>query len=648
MPRRAKGLTAALVAKGTKPGRFYDGGGLCLLVRSHEAKFWLFRYTRHGRMREMGLGTAKGRNAVSLATARAKARQLHAMVRDGRDPLSERQSAKAKAEEDTVSTFATVARLYLAAHGASWSDKHHGQWRSTLRDYVLPVIGDMPIAAVATADMAATPVRMPPMPAPHAGSMPTAVSNSSSPIRSAAISTMSLLGSPMSDPPGYKIRTFKPKPRKDSEPLDEQTIMRVFVAEHREQLRYNHDGRYWLLWDEHSWKIDRRHRAFDWSLELCRSLPPGTVHRKIRFSRAVEEGARVQPEFATVETDWDRDPWLLGTPGGVVDLRTGELRPGQSADMISKTAGVAPAAQADCPKWQAFLDFALNADQPTIAYLQRYAGYCLTGLTSEEQFVFLAGKEGTGKGTITKTLRGILGAYATTVPITMFTDPNWRALEYYRAQLPGRRLINASEPDADTAWNEGFINELTGSDQLSARHPRGTPFDFDPSHKLLMNGNAIPNLKGAPAGLRRRIGIILCNRAPLVPNTKLKDELRAEGPGILRWMIAGCLDWQQQGLNPPATVKAATAEYFERQDVFARFVAECCDLIPTATVKPSTLRTAFNEWAQKNGEKPMSNNAFHHAVDMFDHPQVRQVIRRGTSLVCGLSLKPPIDNAEEF
>lgn len=460
---------------------------------------------------------------------------------------------------------------------------------------------------------------------------------------------MSSRGDIMSDPPtDFKIRTFKPKPRKNSELLDEQTIMRRFVAEHREQLRYNHDGHYWLLWDEHFWKIDRHQRAFDWSLELCRSLPPGTVHRRIRFSRAVEEGACVQVEFSTIATDWDRDPWLLGTPGGVVSLYTGELRPGQPSDMISKTTAVTPAAQDDCPKWKAFLNFALNGHQPTIDYLQRYAGYCLTGSTREEQLVFLAGKEGTGKGTITKTLRGILGAYAIIMPITMFTDQNWRALEYYRAQLPGRRLIIASEPDADMAWNEGFINELTGSNHLSARHPRGSPFDFEPSHKLLMNGNAIPNLKGAPAGLRRRLAVILCNRRPQALNDKLKDELRAEWPAILRWMINGCLAWQRQGLNPPETVKAATAEYFERQDVFARFVAECCDLIPTASVKPSTLRTAFNEWAQKNGEKPMSTKSFHHAVDMFDHPQVRQITRHGTNLVCGLSLKPPIDHAEEF
>jgi integrase len=155
MPRRAKGLTAALVDKGTKPGRFGDGDGLYLLVRSRTAKFWLFRYTRRGKAREMGLGTAKGRSAVSLSQARVKARALQAMVREGRDPLAERKAEKTKAETDATKaaamTFADVADMYIAAHEASWRNpKHRQQWHNTLRDYALPAIGDLAVGSVDT------------------------------------------------------------------------------------------------------------------------------------------------------------------------------------------------------------------------------------------------------------------------------------------------------------------------------------------------------------------------------------------------------------------------------------------------------------------------------------------------------------------
>jgi hypothetical protein len=157
MPRRAKGLTAAQVEKGTKLGRYGDGAGLYLLVRSRQAKFWLFRYTRSGKMREMGLGPAKGRTAVSLSQARARARQLYAVVREGRDPLADREAEKAEAQADAAKAkaaamrFGEVADMYLAAYEASWRNpKHHQQWRNTLRDYVLPAIGDLPVGSVDT------------------------------------------------------------------------------------------------------------------------------------------------------------------------------------------------------------------------------------------------------------------------------------------------------------------------------------------------------------------------------------------------------------------------------------------------------------------------------------------------------------------
>jgi integrase len=157
MPRRAKGLTAAQVEKGTKPGRYGDGAGLYLLVRSRHSKFWLFRYTRGGRMREMGLGPATGRTAIKLATARARARELHAVVREGRDPLAEREAERAKRHAESAKaqaaamTFGEVADMYLAAHEQGWrSPKHRQQWRNTLRDYVLPEIGDQPVGSVET------------------------------------------------------------------------------------------------------------------------------------------------------------------------------------------------------------------------------------------------------------------------------------------------------------------------------------------------------------------------------------------------------------------------------------------------------------------------------------------------------------------
>jgi hypothetical protein len=160
MPRRAKGLTAAFVDKTTKIGRHADGGGLYLLVRSHDAKFWEAHFTLRGKRRSMGGGPATERNAIRLADAREWARQVQAAVREGRDPIAERQAARAASDaEETVArakaiTFRAVTDMYIAAHEASWrSAVDRDQWRSSLDRYAMPVIVDMPVAQVETSNV---------------------------------------------------------------------------------------------------------------------------------------------------------------------------------------------------------------------------------------------------------------------------------------------------------------------------------------------------------------------------------------------------------------------------------------------------------------------------------------------------------------
>lgn len=159
MPRKAVGLTAAKV-KTAKPGRHGDGGGLYLLVRGEDEKrsaFWLFRYVRAGKMREMGLGPATGRDAVTLSDARDKASALRKQHKNGTDPLDERdaeaarQEAAAQEAAALAVTFRTVAELYIAAHEAGWrNDKHKAQWSATLERYAYSHFGEMAVGDVAT------------------------------------------------------------------------------------------------------------------------------------------------------------------------------------------------------------------------------------------------------------------------------------------------------------------------------------------------------------------------------------------------------------------------------------------------------------------------------------------------------------------
>jgi integrase len=153
---RAAGLTAAKV-KAAKPGRYGDGDGLYLLVRTPASAFWVFRFTRAGRMREMGLGRARGDNAVALVDARERARGLHQAVVAGRDPLADRDeaeaAAKAAAQTEAAQrvTFRAAAAAYIVSHEAAWKNaKHRYQWQATLETYAYPHFGDVAVADVVT------------------------------------------------------------------------------------------------------------------------------------------------------------------------------------------------------------------------------------------------------------------------------------------------------------------------------------------------------------------------------------------------------------------------------------------------------------------------------------------------------------------
>jgi integrase len=146
-------LTATKAKALTEPGRYGDGGGLWLQVRDAERKSWLFRFTRHGRARAMGLGPME---LVSLAEARAAALECRKMLHQGRDPIEAKRAAQAAARADKARlahTFAEVAEAFIRAHEPSWrSEVHWLQWRQSIANHANPVIGAMPIAAV---DMAA-------------------------------------------------------------------------------------------------------------------------------------------------------------------------------------------------------------------------------------------------------------------------------------------------------------------------------------------------------------------------------------------------------------------------------------------------------------------------------------------------------------
>lgn len=176
--------------------------------------------------------------------------------------------------------------------------------------------------------------------------------------------------------------------------------------------------------------------------------------------------------------------------------------------------------------------------------------------------------------------------------------------------VPGVGL--AQETEEGRPWAEARIKAMTGGDPITARFMRQDYFTFQPAFKLFIVGNHKPGLKNVDEAIRRRFNLIPFDlKLPAVERDhNLPQKLKAEWPGILKWMIAGCVEWQRRGLVPPEVVTGATAEYFEAEDAFGLWLAECCVVQKAGYAPTSDLFASWNSWAQRAGEQPGSQKRF--------------------------------------
>jgi putative DNA primase/helicase len=400
--------------------------------------------------------------------------------------------------------------------------------------------------------------------------------------------------------------------------FSDEALAQQFADIHANELRYVPEWNKWYGYDGKVWAQDKTLIHYRCARKICRQAAAGCNDNKARTLasaktvNAVATLARADLRIAATTDQWDADPWLLNTPGGVVNLATGKLHQHHPELYLSKITNVTPDFQCETPLWTAFLKTITANDEELIAFLARMAGLCLTGIISEECLFFLHGSGANGKGTFTGALIGCLGdGYHCTAPSGMFEESRHQRHRTEIARLKGARLVTAHETGPDKHWDEQKIKELTGGDRISANFMRQDLFEFDPTHKLMISGNEKPSLRNVNEAIRRRLHLVPFNVtiAKEKRDPELKEKLKNEYPGILAWMIRGCLDWQQGGLRPPAAVIAATAEYLSSEDRTAEWLAERCDLDPDGFESKADLFDDWRQWARKNGYAVGTKNA---------------------------------------
>ncbi len=380
---------------------------------------------------------------------------------------------------------------------------------------------------------------------------------------------------------------------------NEIKLGRDFADKLKDKLSFCRAWGKWLTWTGTHWEIDEIGESIEQIRIILEQTDMPDFRRRAATVKGIEYLVQSDPILRSRSDSWDQNPWLLATPNGTVNLKTGKLRISYQEDKITKITSVAPK-KGEPKLWLKFLNEATLGDIDYISYLQRIAGYCLTGSIKEEALFFLYGQGGNGKGVFLNTLTAILGDYAIVAPMGTFVENKFDGHPTELALLRGARLVTAQETQEGKAWNEVKIISLTGGDPIPARFMREDFFNFLPTFKLLIAGNHEPSLKSVNDAIIRRFNKLPFVNKPPVPDKDLKENLKSEYPQILNWCIDGCLSWQQIGLNTPQVVKLTTQDYFEDQNNLNLWLEECCKIDPKYKITSARAFTSWCAWASKN------------------------------------------------
>jgi putative DNA primase/helicase len=401
------------------------------------------------------------------------------------------------------------------------------------------------------------------------------------------------------------------------------------------QVKYDHARSRWLIKDTHFWAPDDTERVKELAVAAVRTLHRRAVSiddqntkKKITNHAIKSENepqirrmlylARSKPSIADSGKEWDADPNIIGTPLGVVDLRTGVLRDGVDADKITRVIEhYDPFATAE--RWKQFLKEIFPDNEAFQKYIQMAVGYSLTGYTSEKCFFFCYGPANSGKTTFLEAVLTAVSEYGYSAPFEIFQPPRHgrgEGASPFSVAMSGRRIIKSTEPEARQGknaitLNEGMIKEITGKDRITRRDNYGSPFTIKVTYHLWFAANDRPDIPAEAAPMWERIKTIPFNQtfSGDAMDTSLDAKLEAEKAGILNWIIEGAAMWWKASeggtraalQDIPPEIKEATAAWRSDNDLFAAFLSDECINDPTGSVTNAQLYEAYRSWWRREG-----------------------------------------------
>ena len=339
----------------------------------------------------------------------------------------------------------------------------------------------------------------------------------------------------------------------------------------------------------------------------CRYQEPGKLNGVLEM---------LKPSISVDAESLDADPFLLATPTGYVNLHDGTIQPPDPGRLVTKITSCGPSKD-NGTMWERFLDDFTDGDKDLRGYLQRICGMCVVGRIFTETLVVCIGPGGNGKSTFWNTVLSAMGDYAGTLPAdTLTTSGRGSSMDYYLADLRGKRLALMAELEDGRVLSGAALKKLCSTDRISARQIYCSPFSFMPSHSCILFSNVLPQVTSNDLGTWDRLTVLPLLHRFRGSNNEVKNYaaqlLEHCGSYVLGWIVEGARLFIQDGctLTPPAVVQQRTAEYRASQDIVAMFLRDRCEIEPDAHVSSSILYNEFMEYARYSGESHISTGAF--------------------------------------
>jgi len=423
----------------------------------------------------------------------------------------------------------------------------------------------------------------------------------------------------------------------------------------------------WFHWNNGYWKPDAESLEI---MELAKKLAPIIASEVVKYDdtdkqnevikwaqmsksnsrlKSAIENSNSDPRIIVGVDNWDSDENLLGVANGVIDLRTGELLRGRPDLYITRRAPVAYTPGQRNVRWDQFIDFATGGDKELQDWLQRAAGYSLTGSSKYDVMFLVYGPPGSGKNTMVEALVKCLGTqqYAWPMDSSILAQGDGHANStdlYHWAELRGRRVVWVDELPDNERLKENSVKKLTGSSEISARSPGEKPFTFQSQAKLWVTTNHRPII--SDDAMWRRIRPIPLTRIPENPDPDLKEYIfDPEGalPAVLAWAVEGAIkvlgSGNRDGLGWCTAVSEAAEIYRKNEDRIGLFLSEETNEAEGSETPVKSLYTVYRVWSEERGERPMTQIAFHRKLSERN----TEVIGMGSrAVVKGRSLAPRV------